>query len=136
MVALNRGPVFIQAINGSSEFKNKHFIVGVLKGAIKEIGNEKIVQVITNNANVMKAAGALIEGEFLKIFQTPCVVHTLKLALKNICATKNTEKNEVTYEECSWITSIADDTSFIRIFIMNHSMRLAMFNELCPLKLL
>ena len=68
MVALNRGPVFIKAINGSSKFKNKHFIVGVLKGAIKEIGNEKIVQVITNNANVMKAAGALIEGEFLKIF--------------------------------------------------------------------
>ena len=40
----------------------------MLKGAIKEIGNEKIVQVITNNANVMKAVGALIEGKFLKIF--------------------------------------------------------------------
>ena len=43
MVALDRGPVFIKVINGSSEFKNKHFIVGVLKDAIKEIGNEKIV---------------------------------------------------------------------------------------------
>ena len=46
----------------------------------------------------MKSAGALIEGEYLKIFWTPCVVHTLNLALKNICAAKNTEKNEVTYE--------------------------------------
>lgn len=49
---------------------------------------------------------------------------------------KNTEKNEVTYEKCSWITHIADDASFIHVFIMNHSIRLAMFNEFCPLKLL
>ncbi|KAL4626242.1 hypothetical protein ACB092_05G082000 [Castanea dentata] len=105
------GPVFIKAIGGSGEFKDKHYIVGVLKDAIKEIGHEKVVQVITDNASVMKVAGSLIEA-------------------------KNTEKNEVTYEECSWITRIGDDASFIRVFIMNHSMRLAMFNEFCPLKLL
>ena len=74
--------MFIKAIDGSGEFKDKHFIVGVLKDAIKEIIHEKVVQVITNNANVMKAAGALIEGEFPKIFLTPCVFHTLNLALK------------------------------------------------------
>ena len=49
---------------------------------------------------------------------------------------KNIEKNEVTYEKCSWITRIADDASFIHVFIMNHSMKLTMFNEFCPLKLL
>ncbi|KAL4653424.1 hypothetical protein ACB092_01G302200 [Castanea dentata] len=111
MAVSDGGPVFIKAIDGSGEFKDKHYIAGVLKDAIKEIGHEKVVQVITDNASVMKAAGSLIE-------------------------TKNTEKNEVTYEECSWITRIGDDASFIRVFIMNHSMRLAMFNEFCPLKLL
>ncbi|XP_030941531.1 uncharacterized protein LOC115966437 [Quercus lobata] len=136
MAISDGGPVFIKAIDGSGKFKDKHYIVGVLKDAIKEIGHEKVVQVITDNANVMKSAGALIEGEYPKISWTPCVVHTLHLALKNICAAKNTEKNEVTYEKCSWITHVADDASFIRIFIMNHSMRLAMFNEFCPLKLL
>ena len=49
---------------------------------------------------------------------------------------QKTEQNEVTYEECSWITCIADDASFIRVFILNHSKGLAMFNEFCPLKLL
>ena len=136
MAVSDGGPVFIKAIDGSGEFKDKHYIVGVLKDAIKEIGHEKVVQVITDNANVMKAARALIKGEYPKIFWTPCVVHTLNLALKNICAAKNTEKNEVTVEECSGITRIADDASFIHVFIMNHSMRLAMFNELCSLKLL
>ena len=48
----------------------------------------------------------------------------------------NTKKNEATYEKCSWITRIADDASFIRVFILNHSMRLTMINEFCSLKLL
>ena len=56
--------------------------------------------------------------------------------MKNICAAKNIGKNEITYEECSWIICIANDASFIQVFIMNHSMRLAIFNEFCPLKLL
>ena len=108
----------------------------MLKDAIKKIQHKKVVKVITDNANVMKSAGTLIEGEYTKIFWTPCVVHTLNLVLKNICTAKNIEKNEVTYEECSSITRIADDASFIRVFIMSHSMRLTMFNEFCPLKLL
>ena len=49
---------------------------------------------------------------------------------------KNTKRNAVTYAECNWIAQIADDASFIRVFIMNHSIRLAMFNEISPLKLL
>lgn len=131
MAVSNGGTVFIKAIDGSGEFKDKHYIVGVLKDAIKEIRHEKVVQVITDNANVMKFAWALIECEYPRIFWTHCVVHTLNLVLKNICAAKNTEKNEVTYEECNWITRIVDDASFIHIFIMNHSLRLAMFNEFC-----
>ena len=84
----------------------------------------------------MKAARSLIEAEYPHIFWTLCVAHTLNLALKSICAPKNTERNAVTYAECNWIAQIADDASFICVFIMNHSMRLAMFNEICPLKLL
>ena len=85
--------MFIKAIDGLGEFKDKHYIAGVLKNAIKEIGHQKVVQVITDNASVMKSTGALIESEYPKIFWTPCVVHNLNLALKNICTTKNTKKN-------------------------------------------
>ena len=48
---------------------------------------------------------------------------------------KNTKRNAAIYAECNWIAQIADDASFIRVFITNHSMRLAMFNEISPLKL-
>ena len=42
MVASDGGPVFIKAIDGSGEFKDKPFIAVVLKDATKEIGHEKL----------------------------------------------------------------------------------------------
>jgi hypothetical protein len=78
----------------------------------------------------------LIEVEFKHIFWTPCVVHTLNLALKNISAAKNIDGNENVYSECNWITEVVDDVSFIKTFIMTHFMSLAIFNEFSTLKLL
>jgi len=63
-------------------------------------------------------------------------VHTLNLALKNICAVKNTERNSVAYEQCSWISQIVDDATFIKNFIVGYSMRISMFNRFNSLKLL
>jgi len=59
----------------------------------------------------------------------------LNLALKNICATKNTEKNSVAYDQCFWISQIADDATFIKNFIVGHSMRISTFNRFKSLKL-
>ncbi|KAL1326255.1 hypothetical protein AAHE18_13G215200 [Arachis hypogaea] len=131
------GPIFLKAVDGSLERnKDRFYMARLFKEAIKEVGVQNVVQIITDNASVCKAAGLLIEQDYDNIFWTPCVVHTLNLALKNICAAKNTEKNEVTYVECHWITEVRDDAVFIKIFIMNHSMRLAIFNVFVPLKLL
>ena len=71
MALSDEGLVFIKAIDRLGKFKDKHYIVGVLKDAmdaIKEIGHKKVVQVIIDNASVMKSAGALIEGMYPKIF--------------------------------------------------------------------
>jgi len=44
--------------------------------------------------------------------------------------------NSVTYDQCSWISQIANDTTFIKNFIVRHSMRISMFNSFNSLKLL
>jgi len=80
--------------------------------------------------------GDIIEDKYPHIFWTPCVVHTLNLALKNVCAAKNNEPNVVAYVQCNWITEVSDVATVIKNFIMNHSMRLVMFNEYSKLKLL
>ncbi|XP_026377860.1 uncharacterized protein LOC113272191 [Papaver somniferum] len=130
------GPMFLKVVNYQGEYKDKVFIANLLKETINEVGADNVVQVITDNAPVCKSAGLLIETHFPHIFWTPCVVHTLNLALKNICAAKNTEANAETFAECSWISDIISDAVFVRKFIMTHSMRLAMFNDHNKLKFL
>ncbi|KAI0500681.1 hypothetical protein KFK09_018897 [Dendrobium nobile] len=129
-------PMFIKAVNCEGEYKDKFFIANLIKEVIVMIGPSNIVQIITDNAPVCRAAGLLVEQSYPHIFWTPCVVHTLNLALKNICAAKNTKANEIIYAECHWITVVADDAVLIRNFIMNHSMRLSMFNDFSHLRML
>ena len=128
--------MFIKAVNCEGELKDKHFIVELLIDCIKEIGPQNVVQVITDNASACKVAGALVNTRFPHIFWTPCVVHTLNLALKNICRPSTIAAHEVAFEACNWITQVSDYVWFIKKFIMNHGMRLVMFNEHSNLKML
>lgn len=136
MAVCESGPMFLKAINCEGEYKDKFFLSNLLVESIREIGPANVVQVITDNASVCKAAGILVEAKFRHIFWTPCVVHTLNLALKNICAPSTHPKNVEAVEQCGWIAEVSDDAWFIKNFIMNHSMRLSMFNCHCKLKLL
>ena len=95
-----------------------------------------MVQIIIDNAAICKVASMLIELEFPSIYWTPYVVHTLNLALKNICAAKNTEKNSVAYDQCFWISQIVADATFIKNFIVGYSMTISIFNRFNSLKLL
>jgi len=57
-----------------------------------EVRPSNVVQIVTDNVVECKAAIFLIEVEFLSIYWTPCVVHTLNLGFKYICSPKNTKK--------------------------------------------
>lgn len=100
---------------------------------IEEVGVECVVQVVTGNAANCKAAGLMIEAKYKNIFWTPCIVHTLNLALKNICDPKNNEGDNF---HLWFIKEATDDASFIKNFVMNQGMRLSMFNEFSKLKFL
>ena len=60
-------------------------------------------------------------------------MHTLNLALKNICDPKNNEGDNF---HLWFIKEVAEEASFIKNFVMTHSMRLSMFNEFSKLKFL
>ena len=127
---------FLKAVNCFGEVKDRFFIAELMKEVINEIGHEKCVQIITDNATNCKAAREIIESQFLHIYWTPCVVHTLNLALKNICSPRNVETNELTYEQCRWIKEVHEEAFAIKNFIMNHNMRLSIFTKFTPLRLL
>ena len=86
IAVLESGPIFLKAINCEEETKDKHFITDLLINTIQDIDPQKVVQVITDNVVACKATEHIVEAKFRHIFWTSCVVHTLNLALKNICA--------------------------------------------------
>ena len=63
-------------------------------------------------------------------------MHTLNLTLKNIFAAKNTKANAIIYAQCNWITKVSNYALIMKFFIMNHSMRLVMFNNYSKMELL
>ena len=89
MATSKKGPLFIKSIDCTKEYKNKHFISDLFLKVIGEVGHTYVVQIIIDNASVMKAAGSIVEVEYPHIFWSHCVVHTLILVLRNICAPKN-----------------------------------------------
>lgn len=94
-------PMFLRAINAFGEEKTKEYIAEKLVAVVEEIGPKNVVQIITDNAANCKGVGLIIQQKYDNIFWTPCVVHTLNLTLKNICAAKlpRTEEEEIVYEE-------------------------------------
>jgi len=107
-----------------------------MRDAIMEIRPNNVVQIIIENAVVCKAMDMLIELECPSIYWTPCVLHTLNLALKNIFAAKSAKRKNVVYDQCYWISQIIDDATFIRNFIIGHFIRILMFNSFNSLKVL
>eukprot|EP00253_Pinus_taeda_P018744 PITA_18744 len=103
-----KGAMFIKVEDCSGEMKDAQFIANVIIKAIEQIGPNRVVQVITNNAPVCKAAGLVIKGRYDHIFWTPCIVHNLNLILKEI-------DNKV-----SWIKELTGEAREIVKFITNH----------------
>ena len=68
MATSEKLPLFIKSIDGTKKYKDKHFIADLFLKVIGEVGHQHVVQIITNNAFIMKAAGSIVEVEYPHIF--------------------------------------------------------------------
>ena len=109
--------MFLRAEDCSGELKESHFIADVLISAIEQVGPDKVVQVITNNAPVCKVAGLIIESRYNHIFETPCIVHNINLVLEEI------------EHKTAWIKEIKRQAREIIKFITNHHLSQAIYRE-------
>nr|KYP40723.1 hypothetical protein KK1_037941 [Cajanus cajan] len=73
MTTSEGGLIFLKAINASDEIKNKHYMTDKMIQVIKEVGEQNVVQIITDNAPVCKDARMIVEISFTKFFWTPCI---------------------------------------------------------------
>jgi len=117
-----RGNV-LKVVDCSGINKDASFISTILIDSIESMGPHNVVQVITDNAQVCKAASLIVEDRYDHTFWTPCAIHSLNLMLAKI--------GEI---EC--INEIYVASKEIQMFIANHSMSQAIYRAFAKLELL
>ena len=116
--------MFLKAVDCEGEQKDVQFIADILIEAIEFVGAKNVVQVITDNATVCRAAGLIVEGKYKHIVWTPCAVHSLNLMLSKMEA------------QIGWIRLIFEEAKGIQGFITNHHMSQGIYMEFVKLELL
>eukprot|EP00253_Pinus_taeda_P010810 PITA_10810 len=86
MVSSLNGPVFMKAVDTLGEYKDVQFVGELFIEVNEDVGVDSCVQIITDNAPVCKVVGTIVEVEYPQVFWTPCIVHSLNLALKSIAS--------------------------------------------------
>ncbi len=116
--------MFLKAVDCEGQVKDAEFISGILIDAIESVGPDNVVQVVTDNAKVCRAAGIIVESRYDHIFWTACTVHSLNLVMKAIGT------------EIDWVKRIYEEAEEIQMFVTNHHMSQAIFRSFSDLELL
>ena len=82
------GTMFLKSIDCShantTPIVDSSWLAERISEAIREVGKENVVQVISDNASSCVRMGSLLESEFPNIVWTPCATHSLDLLLEDI----------------------------------------------------
>ncbi|GJZ27990.1 zf-BED domain-containing protein [Tanacetum coccineum] len=89
-----KGTIFLASIDTSDISKTKEKVFAMLDDFVEKIGEEHVVQVVTDNAANYKAAGEMLMDKRKKIFWTPCAAHCIDLMLEDF--EKKIEEHKVT----------------------------------------
>ena len=78
------GTIFFKTVDASESVKDAKLLSELLDGLVEEIGEEIVVQVVTDNASAYKAAGAKLMENRQSLYWTPCAAHCIDLMLEKI----------------------------------------------------
>jgi hypothetical protein len=124
MVSSLNGPVFLKVVDALGKYKDVQYMGEFFIKVIEDIGVDSCMQIITDNTPVCKVVGTIVETGYPQIFCTPCIVHSLNLALNSIAS------------NVTWMGSLIEDTCHIRNFAQNHTNALTIYKEYTHLSLL
>ncbi|XP_058754740.1 uncharacterized protein LOC131627905 [Vicia villosa] len=78
-----KGTVFLKSIDACDITKTTGKIFKMIDDIVEEVGEENVVQVITDNAANYKAAGELLMEKRTKLYWTPCASQCIDLMLED-----------------------------------------------------
>ncbi|XP_027193035.1 uncharacterized protein [Cicer arietinum] len=84
LVNSTAGTMFVKSIDAYAYMKTVIKIFELLDNFVEEIGEQNIVQVVTDNGSNYVLAGKLLTAKRPHLFWTPCAAHCLYLMLEDI----------------------------------------------------
>jgi hypothetical protein len=78
-----KGTVFLKSVDASHITKTADKIFEMIDQVVEEVGEENVVQIVTDNAANYKAAGAMLMDKRKKLYWTPCAAHCIDLMLED-----------------------------------------------------
>jgi len=72
--------------------KDADYYLKLIKKVVEEVGVEKVVQIMTDNASAMKAAGIILMDEYPTLYWMPCAAHCLDIILEDLAGKTNIGK--------------------------------------------
>ena len=77
------GTVFLYSLDTSDISKTKEKVFKMLDDVVEEVGEENVVQVVTDNAANYKSAGKMLMEKRKNLYWTPCTAHCIDLILED-----------------------------------------------------
>ncbi|XP_044955032.1 uncharacterized protein LOC123405398 [Hordeum vulgare subsp. vulgare] len=114
----SKGTVFLASVDTSEISKTADKIFEMIDEIVEIVGEDNVVQVVTDNAANYKAAGELLMEKRKKLFWTPCAAHCIDLILEDF--KKKMKMHNVTIAKgrkiCTCIYSRTVPLSWLREF--------------------
>ncbi|CAH9057624.1 unnamed protein product [Cuscuta epithymum] len=109
LVHSSRGTIFLKSIDASNvASRNTDYYFELLDKVVEEVGEEFVVQVVTDNEGALKAAGRKLMEKRPHLYRTACAAHCIDLCLEDIGKKKNVQK-------------VLSDGKIVTTFIYNHT---------------
>ncbi|GAU26503.1 hypothetical protein TSUD_361360 [Trifolium subterraneum] len=78
-----KGTIFLKSIDASDITKTADKIFKMMDDVVEEVGEENVVQIVTDNAENYKETGELLMEKRSNLFWTPCAAHCFDLMLED-----------------------------------------------------
>eukprot|EP01018_Ginkgo_biloba_P009685 Gb_04628 [translate_table: standard] len=106
--------LFVKEIDAMDHKKTSEFIFKILEEL--EVGEENVVQIVTDSASNCVGANKMIMARFKTIYWTPCATHCMDLLLHDL-------------GKLPWVNEAIQRGKLIANFIVNHRITLSIYKK-------
>lgn len=78
------GTVFLKSVDASDAIKDATLMFKLLDEVVEEVGEDLVIQVVTDNASNYKAARRMLMEKRPRMWWTPCAAHCIDLMLEKL----------------------------------------------------